>query len=160
MITCMSLGESTEKPVLNVLIRSGDSEAAAGEVASAIGEIFGTEPTRLPSPVQKPVVRGMIEVALIVLALPPALIGTADLASRSRLRERLGALITRTNAISKTTKSSVLVDLGDGKHIPLEEASREAILAALGEVEKKLKARSPSSPEPANRLTSLSSKAP
>jgi hypothetical protein len=156
----MRLGESTEKPMVNILIRSGDSEAAAGEVATAIAEIFGTEPARLPSPVQKPVVRGMIEVALIVLALPPAMVGAADLVSRSRLRERLGALITRTNAISKTTKSSVLVDPGDGKYIPLEEASREAILAALADVEKMLKAHAASSPKPADQQKSLISKTP
>ncbi len=133
--------------MVNIVIRGGNGEAAAREISMAVAEVFGEQPARLPATPSKPAVRGFIEAALIVLALPPALIGSADILSRARLRERLSTLITKTDGVSKRTKSSVMVDPGDGKHIPLEEASREAILAALAAMEQKLKGQVPESPE-------------
>nr|WP_294565166.1 hypothetical protein [uncultured Rhodopila sp.] len=124
----------------DILIRGGNSEAAALEISAAIDEIFGERPTRMSDPRgQKVVTRGFVEAALIVLALPPAAVGTADLVSRVRLGERFGALIRKIAEVGKTTKSSVMIDPGNGKHIPLEEASRDAILAALAAMEEKLK---------------------
>ena len=124
----------------SILIRGGDSESAARDMSAAVGEVIGELPIRLEGGLaERPIVRGLIETALIVLALPPALVGSADIIARMRLQERLKALISKADQVSKTTKSSVLIDPGDGKHIPLEEASREAIVAALTAVEKRLK---------------------
>jgi hypothetical protein len=71
--------------------------------------------------------------------LPPAVIGTADLISRSSLQERLRRLTGKAAAVRKATRASILIDPGDGKPIPLEEANRDAILAALKAVEQKLR---------------------
>lgn len=75
----------------------------------------------------------------MALALPPAVIGTADVLARSRLADRLRRLTGRAASVRKTTRAAIMIDPGDGKLIPLEEAKRDAILAALQAVEQKLR---------------------
>jgi hypothetical protein len=123
-----------------ILIQGGETEAAANELAAAIHEIFSVEPlrsTRTASHTQG--TRVVLELAAVALALPSAVIGTADLVARSNLQERLRRLIGKAAAVRKTTRASILIDPGDGKPIPLEEANRDAILAALKAVEQKLR---------------------
>lgn len=123
-----------------ILIQGGETEAAANELAAAIHEIFSVEPlrsTRTASHTQG--TRVVLELAAVALALPSAVMGTADLVARSNLQERLRRLIGKAAAVRKTTRASILIDPGDGKPIPLEEANRDAILAALKAVEQKLR---------------------
>ncbi len=123
-----------------ILIQGGETEAAANDLAASIHEIFSVEPlrsTRTASHTQG--TRVVLELAAVALALPSAVIGTADLVARSNLQERLRRLIGKAAAVRKTTRASILIDPGDGKPIPLEEANRDAILAALKAVEQKLR---------------------
>jgi hypothetical protein len=86
-----------------------------------------------------PGTREALAITAIVLAMPSAVIGTADIVARAQLGQKLRRLIERVAALRKRTHASVLIDPGDGKHIPLEEASHEAILAALHHIEQRLK---------------------
>jgi hypothetical protein len=123
-----------------ILIQGGETEAAANELAAAIHDIFSVEPLRTTrTPSHTPGTRVVLELAAVALALPPAVIGTADLISRSSLQERLRRLTGKAAAVRKATRASILIDPGDGKPIPLEEANRDAILAALKAVEQKLR---------------------
>ena len=123
-----------------ILIQGGDTEAAANELAAAIRDIFGVEPIRTAAATgPAPGTRGLVELGLIILALPPAAVGTADILARVRLGDRLQRLIAKLAPRRKTTRATVLIDPGDGKPIPLEEASREAIVAALHAIEQRLK---------------------
>jgi hypothetical protein len=123
-----------------ILIKGGDTDAAANELASALRDIFAIDPLRTTiASATAPGTRSMVELALICLALPPAAIGTADIVARMQLGQRLQRLIARVAALRKTNRASVLIDPGDGKPIPLEEASRDAIIAALQAVEQRLK---------------------
>jgi len=123
----------------SIRIGGGDTRAAAHELSVAIEEIFGQKLDRVTTPPSQDEFRGIAETALIVLALPPALISSADIVARARVAERLGKLMERIKSIQARTKSSILIDPGNGKHIPLEEASRDAIIAALVKVERRLK---------------------
>jgi len=123
----------------SIRIGGGDTRAAAHELSVAIEEIFGQKLDRVTTPPSQDEFRGIAETALIVVALPPALISSADIVARARVAERLGKLMERIKSIQARTKSSILIDPGNGKHIPLEEASRDAIIAALVKVERRLK---------------------
>jgi hypothetical protein len=123
-----------------ILIRGGDTEATANELAAAIRDIFGVEPIRtVAGSGRTPDTRGLVEAALIILALPPAVHHTVDIAASAQLGDRLRRLTAKVAPLRKATRSSVLIDPGNGKHIPLEEASHEAIIAALHRVEQRLK---------------------
>ncbi len=126
--------------MVEILIRGGDTETAANELAAAVREIFAVEPVRtVAGGGHAPGTRMLLEAALIILALPPAAVGTADILGRAQFGERLRRLITKLPSLRKTTRAKVLIDPGDGKHIPLEEASREAIIAAVHAIEQRLK---------------------
>jgi hypothetical protein len=123
-----------------ILIRNGDAEAAAIDLAAAIQEIFAVEPLRSSRAApHTPGTRVLVEATLIALALPPAVIGTADILARAHLGEKLRRLIGKATALRKTTRAAILIDPGDGKPIPLEEANRETILTALQAVEQRLR---------------------
>jgi hypothetical protein len=123
-----------------ILIRNGDTEAAAGELAAAIRDIFAVEPIRRVIGGQRtPGTRDLTGIVGICLALPGAVTATADIVARAQLGARLQRLIARVATVRKTTGATVLIDPGDGKPIPLEQASHEAILAALRAVEQRLK---------------------
>jgi hypothetical protein len=124
----------------DILVRGGETESAASELAATIRDLFGVDPiaTRIAAS-HAPGTRGGLELAAIALALPPALLDTADILSRSRLGERVRRLIAKAASLRKTTRADILIDPGDGKPIPLQEASRDAILAALHAVEQRLK---------------------
>ncbi|HME27709.1 MAG TPA: hypothetical protein VKI44_41370 [Acetobacteraceae bacterium] len=124
----------------DILIRGGDTEATANELAAAIRDIFAVEPIRtVAGSGQTPGTRGLVEAALIILALPPAAHHAATIVAGAQLGERLRRLIAKVAALRKSTRSTVLIDPGDGKHIPLEEASHEAIVTALHRIEQRLK---------------------
>jgi hypothetical protein len=123
-----------------LLIQGGDANAAADELAAAVREIFGADPARSGgSATPLPGARDALTIAAIVLTIPTTIVAAADIVSRAQLGQKLHRLIERVAALRKKTHSSVLIDPGDGKHIPLEEASREAILAALHRIEHRLK---------------------
>lgn len=126
--------------MVEILIRGEDAETFANQLDDELRELFGAEPIRTASKVRNASgTRGLVELALIILALPPAALGTTDLLARSKLGERLGRLLAKVAVLRKTSRSTVLIDPGDGKHIPLEEANREAIVAALKAIEQRLK---------------------
>jgi hypothetical protein len=127
--------------MVEILIQGGDTEAAATELAAAVREIFEVEPTRSTTGGGQAMgTRGLVEAALITLAVPSAVHHTHDILARTQLGARLRRLIGKAEAVHKTTGCRILVDPGDGKHIPLEEAHREHILEALHHVEQRLKA--------------------
>ena len=128
--------------MVNILIQGGNGETAARDVSAAIHEIFGFQPSRIGGASQGVRIRGAVEAALIVLAVPPAIIAMTDIAQRSRFMELIGSLIARASKTKEKTRSSILIDLGDGRHVPLDEASHGAIVAALTEMETRLKDRS------------------
>jgi hypothetical protein len=124
----------------DILVRGGETEVAANELAATIRDLFGVDPIATPiAASHAPGTRVVLELAAIALALPPALLGTADILSRSRLGDRMRRLIAKAASLRKTTRATIFIDPGDGKPIPLEEASRDAILAALHAVEQRLK---------------------
>jgi len=126
--------------MVEILIRNGDTEAAADELAAALHDIFAVAPIRRVSTRgHTPGTRGLVELVLIALALPPAVVGTSDIAARMQFGQRLQRLIAKVAALRKTTHVTVLIDAGDGKQIPLEEAHREAIIAAVHAIEQRLK---------------------
>lgn len=124
----------------DILIRGGDTETAANELAAAVRDIFAIDPIRTAFVNgQSPDTRGLVELTAICLALPPAVIGTADILARMRLGDRLQRLISKAATLHKQTKATILIDLGDGKPIPLEHAKHDTILSALQELEHRLK---------------------
>jgi hypothetical protein len=123
-----------------ILIRGGETEMAADELASAVRDIFAVDPVRTQIAASyTPGTRVVLELAAVALALPPAVIGTADILSRARLGERVRRLIAKAVAVRKTTRAAILIDPGDGNPIPLEEASHDAIVTALHAVEQRLR---------------------
>jgi len=123
-----------------ILIRGGDAQATADALTAAIRDIFGVEATRtVAGGASAPGTRDLATLALIILALPPAVTGAEDIVARSRLGEKLQRLIGRVASLRRKTHSAVLIDPGDGCHIPLEEASHEAIVAALQRIEQRLR---------------------
>lgn len=124
-----------------ILIRGGDAEAAAKELAAAVQEILTVQPVRTDiGGAQAPNTRALMEIAAICLAFPPAVVGVADILARMQLGDRLRRLIAKAASLHKATRATILIDAGDGKPIPLEEARHDAILAALRACEQRLKA--------------------
>jgi hypothetical protein len=127
--------------MVEILIRGGDTEAALAATAAALREVFVVEPSpsrRAPEK-GKAKLRTGTDLPMLVLAIPPAVTAMLDLAARLRLLDRLNRLITHAQEQRKTTGATLLIDPGDGKPIPLEQAHRDKIMAALGEVEARLK---------------------
>jgi len=123
----------------DILIRGGDTEAAALEMRGAVREIFAFDPLQtVRGSGQASGTRSVAELAaMIVLGLPPAVLAAKDL--HSKLAEQLRRLTGRAEAQRKATGATILIDPGDGNHIPLHEANRETILAALAQIEQRLK---------------------
>jgi len=122
----------------DIVIRGGDAEAAARALRAAAREIFEIDA------IQSTVREGMegkrsLELVALILAIPPAVIATAQLAAHAHLRERIRRLIATAETQAKATGARLLIDPGDGKPIPLEHARQEAILEALSAFEKRKK---------------------
>jgi hypothetical protein len=126
--------------MVEILIRDGDTVAAAKELSSALREIVAVDPVQTTiANERRPDTRALLEVAAICLAFPPALIGAAGIVTRMKLGDRLQRLLSKATTVRKTTRANILIDLGHGKPVPLEEASRAAILTALQAVEQRLR---------------------
>lgn len=126
--------------MVEILIQNGDAATAANELARAVHEIFDIEPRRAGTTGQpRPGTRMLAEAALITLALPPAVLGTVDILKRVQLGDRLKRLGGKAEQVRKATGASIMIDPGDGKHIPLEQASHDLIVDALHALEKHLK---------------------
>jgi hypothetical protein len=124
----------------DILIRGGETEAAADQMEEAMHDIFACDPIRTSiAASHAPGTRDLAVLAAAVLAVPPAVISVADIMSRAHVGERLRRLAGKAAAVRKATHAAILIDPGDGKPIPLEQASHEAILAALHAVEQRLK---------------------
>jgi hypothetical protein len=123
-----------------IQVGGDDSETTADELAAAIREIFTVEPVRrVIADRHTPGTRSGAEVMLIALALPPAVAATADIISKAELGQRVKRLIAKVAVLHKSTRARLLIDPGNGHPIPLEEASRQAIVTALRQVEQRLK---------------------
>jgi hypothetical protein len=70
-------------------------------------------------------------VLLVALAITPAIASAVDLVSRSKLRARIGKLLSKFREQEPKTGAKFLIDVGDGKPIPAHEANRTQIEAAL-----------------------------
>lgn len=123
----------------DILIQGGDAEQAADELVAAIRDIFAAEPHRTGGAGASPPGTRSLALVAIVLALPSAVIGTADIVARAQLGPRLRRLIAKATDLRRRTHAAILIDPGDGRHIPLEEASHDAILAALHRIEQQLR---------------------
>jgi hypothetical protein len=125
--------------VAEIRIEGDDAAVAANGIVAAIQEIFEIEPIRYD--IRNGITPGsralMETVALVIVALPPAITATQDLIVRTRLGERLQRFIARVSALR--SRAGILIDPGDGTLIPLENASAEAIVQALNAVEQQLK---------------------
>jgi len=125
---------------VDILIRGGDAETAARETRAALREIFEVDVTQTITGGERIQDARSLDLALFILSVPPALDSSLNLIARARLGERLRRLIAKIQHTSKTTGAKLLIDPGDGKPIPLEEAKRETILAALEAFEQRRKA--------------------
>jgi|HubBroStandDraft_1064217.scaffolds.fasta_scaffold727106_1 hypothetical protein len=82
--------------MVEILVRGGDAEAAATQLARAVGEIFAVEPARSSiAPAES--MRGPVEVWTLILTIPPAILAMVDLAARLKLVERIDRLIASTH---------------------------------------------------------------
>jgi hypothetical protein len=74
-----------------ILIRGGETEPSAGDLASAIREIYPPR-TEIGASL-RPSTRVIPEMASGALDLPPAVIGAADILSLAQLVERMRRII-------------------------------------------------------------------
>jgi hypothetical protein len=116
---------------VDILIRGGDAETAAQETRAALREIFEVDTTQTVAGGERVSGARSLDLALFILSIPPAVDASANLIARARLGERLRRLIAKIEHTRKKTGAKLLIDPGDGKPLPLEEAKRETILAAL-----------------------------
>jgi hypothetical protein len=128
--------------VADIVIRGGDTELAVREMRAAAHEIFAFDPipTTIGSGGHAAGTRSGVELAvMIALGLTPAIHAAKELAVHGKFGEQLRRLTRKAEAQRKATGATILIDPGDGKHIPLTEANRETILAALAHIEQRLK---------------------
>ena len=122
--------------MVDILVRGGDAEAAAKAIAGALREIFAVEPTRSTARAED---ARAFDLVMLLLSIPPAIVATADLAGRLKLVERFDRLIARAAEQKRLTGAALLIDPGDGRPIPLEQASRDQIMAALTALQARLR---------------------
>lgn len=77
--------------------------------------------------------------ALLILTIPPGIFYAKRLVHDFQLAERWRRLVARAEKEVKATGARILIDLGDGNHIPLEQAKPEKIREALDALEKHTK---------------------
>ncbi len=125
----------------DILIRGGDTEAAAREMRAVVHEIFDFDPLQTTrGGGNAPGMRSGMELAvMIALGLTPAIHAAKELAAHGKFGEQLRRLTGKAEAQHKATGATILIDPGDGKPIPLHQANREAILDALARLEQHLK---------------------
>lgn len=125
--------------MVEILIRGGDAERAAQAMRSAIREIFEFDPLATPVHARHtPGTRSGLELAvMIALGLTPAIQAAREL--HGAFAEHLRRLATKAEEQRKETGATLLIDFGDGKPIPLDQANRDAVLQALRELEQRRK---------------------
>ena len=121
-----------------ILIEGGDAEAAAQAICAAVREIFETDPIRSTRGGSTPGTRGLADLAAVIaVGLPPAIVYGRKLVDDLRFSERWGRFAGRAAKEAKTTGARFLVDLGDGKHIPIEDAHPDKVREALTALQEK-----------------------
>ena len=123
----------------DIVIQGGDAKAAAQAMSAALREIFETDPILSTIDTAIPGSARSLELLTIILTVPITAIAATDLLSRAQVGQRWRRLITRAEKESKTTSARLLIDLGDGKPIPLHQANREKISEALAALENRAK---------------------
>jgi hypothetical protein len=121
-----------------ILIEGGDAEAAAQAMCAAVREIFETDPIRSIRGGSTPGTRGLGDLAAVIaVGLPPAIFYSRRLVDDIRFAERWRRLTGRAAKEAKATRTRFLVDVGDGKHIPIEDAHPDKIREALTALQEK-----------------------
>ena len=117
--------------MVDILVQGGDAASAAATMCAAVREIFEADP--IQSTISNAVSgrRGLAELGLIILAIPPGVVYAKKMVDDFRLRERWRRLIDRAEQEEKATGARVLIDPGDGKPIPLHKANGDKIREAL-----------------------------
>jgi hypothetical protein len=114
-----------------ILVQGGNAEAAARAMCAAVHEIFETDPLASTRGGSLPGTRGLAELAVIVLSIPPGVFYAR------RLAEDLRRLVYRAEKEAKANGARLMIDCGDGKPIPLEEAHRAKVVEALKALQEK-----------------------
>jgi hypothetical protein len=117
--------------MVDILVQGGDAEAAAKVMRAAVREIFETDPIQSAATGPVPGTRGLAELGLIILAIPPGVVYAKKMIDDFRLRERWRRLIARAEQEENATGARLLIDPGDGKPIPLHQANADKIREAL-----------------------------
>jgi hypothetical protein len=124
---------------VQILVQGGDAEQASNRLRADICEIFESGDVHVTTAQPRAEgSRSIAELALVALAIPPAVIGLNDLAGRAKLSNRFRQLSRRASKQREVTGAKILIDPGDGVLIPLEEARTDAIVAALRAIQSRL----------------------
>jgi hypothetical protein len=116
--------------MVDILIQGDDARTAAQAMREAIREIFETDPIQSTTGGGTPGTR-QFDPYTFVLTIPPAIFYAERLAEQLRIGERWRQFTARAKKEADATQAQFLVDVGDGKHIPLEQAPPEKIREAL-----------------------------
>jgi hypothetical protein len=127
----------------DILIEGGDAETAAQAMRVAINEIFETDPLMSTREGARPGTRIVLEMATLALTIPPGVFYGKKLLDDLHLAECWRRLITRAQKEQKATGAHITIDLGDGHHIPLEQAHPDKIREGLANLEEAVKRRQP-----------------
>jgi hypothetical protein len=119
----------------DILIRGGNAEAAAKAMCAAVSEIFETEPIQSTVGGSLPDMRGLWEVAAVIVGIPPGIYYGRKIVEDGILG-RWRRLIARAEKEEKATGARLMIDVGDSKPIPLHQANYDKIQEALVEFEK------------------------
>ena len=117
--------------MFQIVVSGGDCRAAVDQMTTALREIFNIEAKEIAVPNQQGSPNRNLDLLAIALTIPSAAIATADILERSRLGERLARLIRRAEEQAKKTGARLLIDVGDGRPIPIEQARRDEIQSAI-----------------------------
>jgi hypothetical protein len=121
-----------------ILIEGGDAEAAAQAMCVAVREIFEVDPIRSSRGGSPPGTRGLADLAAVIaVGLPPAIFYGRRLVDDIQFAERWRRLFMRGKDAQKKTSARILIDDGDGNHVPIEDAHPDKIREALTALQEK-----------------------
>jgi hypothetical protein len=107
-------------------------------MCAAVREIFETDPIQSSrGGGSMPGTRGLAELAVIVVGIPPGIFYTKRLVEGLQIGERVRRLVAPAEKEAKANGARLLIDCGDGKPIPLEQAHRAKVLEALTALQEK-----------------------
>jgi hypothetical protein len=104
----------------------------------AVREIFAADPIRSTRGGSTPGTRGIANLAAVItVGLPPAIFYTRRLVDDTRFGDRRHRLTGRAAKEAKVTGARFLVDVGDGRHIRIEDAHPDKLREALTALQEK-----------------------